>query len=62
MALGNLAWSAVLGQSFSEALDSAQRAATLAPDLLWIRGNLAHALLFAGRADEAKQIYLANKG
>ena len=62
VALGNLAWSAVLGQSFSEALDSAQRAATLAPDLLWIRGNLAHALLFAGRADEAKQIYLANKG
>lgn len=62
VALGNLAWSAVLSQSFSEALDSAQRATALAPDLLWIKANLAHALLFSGRADEAKQIYLGNKG
>ena len=62
VALGNLAWSAVLNQSFSEALDSAQRATAQAPDLLWIKANLAHALLFSGRADEAKQIYLANKG
>jgi len=62
VALGNLAWSAVLNQSFSEALDSTQRATALAPDLLWIKANLAHALLFSGHADEAKQIYLANKG
>ena len=51
-----------LNQSFSEALDSAQRATAQAPDLLWIKANLAHALLFSGRADEAKQIYLANRG
>ena len=62
VALGNLAWSAVLSQSFSEALESAQRATVLAPDLLWIKANLAHALLFSGRADEAKQVYLGNKG
>jgi tetratricopeptide (TPR) repeat protein len=62
VALGNLAWTAVVAQSYSEALDAAERATSLAPDLLWVKGDLAHALLFAGRADEAKQIYLANKG
>jgi tetratricopeptide (TPR) repeat protein len=62
VALGNLAWSAVVARSYSEALDAAERATSLAPDLLWLKGNLAHALLFAGRIDEAKQIYLANKG
>ena len=62
IANGNLAWSAVLARSFPEALDAGKRAVVLAPDLLWLKGNLAHALLFSGRAEEAKRIYLDNKG
>lgn len=62
IANGNLAWSAVLAQSFPEALDAGKRAVVLAPDLLWLKGNLAHALLFSGRAEEAKRIYPDNKG
>ncbi len=61
-ALGSLAWHAVLGHKFDEALAAADRAQALAPDQLWIKANRAHALLFGGRADEARAIYLAYKG
>jgi hypothetical protein len=41
--------------------DDAQEALTLDPTALCIATNEAHALLFLGRFDEAKAIYLDNK-
>jgi tetratricopeptide (TPR) repeat protein len=61
-AMGSLAWYALFAREFDQALRSSQRGAALAPDLVWIRTNLAHALMFLGRADEARAIFLQNRG
>ena len=34
----------------------------MAPNKIWIDGNRAHALMFLGRTDEARKIYLAHRG
>ncbi len=61
-ALGTLAWYALFARKFDEALAVSERAVPLAPDLPWIKTNRAHALLFLGRVDEARALYLAHKG
>lgn len=61
-ALGNLAWYALIARDFAEALAASERARALAADQVWIESNRAHALLFLGRLQEARQIYLAHKG
>lgn len=61
-ALGNLAWYALIARDFAEALAAAERARKLAPDQIWVDTNRAHALVFLGRMQEARRIYLAHKG
>lgn len=61
-ALGNLAWYALIAREFATALAASERASTLAPGQIWVETNRAHALLFLGRPDEARQIYLAHRG
>jgi CHAT domain-containing protein/tetratricopeptide (TPR) repeat protein len=61
-ALGNLAWYALFERAFGEALAAAERAHSLAPELLWIEINRAHALLFVGHTDDARALYLAHRG
>lgn len=61
-ALGVVAYDALLAQAFDKALSTAERAIALAPDILWIKANRAHALLFLGRTQEAEELYLAHKG
>jgi tetratricopeptide (TPR) repeat protein len=61
-ALGNYAFSAIFAKQYAEALAAAERAMSLAPDKLWIATNRAHALLFLGRADEARAAYLEHRG
>src|SRR5215470_13023860 len=61
-ALGSLAWYALHARNFEEALTAADRAVALAPDQIWLATNRAHALLFLGRTDEARVLYLAHKG
>jgi tetratricopeptide (TPR) repeat protein len=61
-ALGELAWYALHARKFDEALAAADRAASLAPDQIWLATNRAHALLFLGRIDEARALYLGHKG
>jgi hypothetical protein len=34
----------------------------LAPEQLWLRGIRAHALMFLGRVEEARAIYLGHRG
>jgi tetratricopeptide (TPR) repeat protein len=61
-ALGSLAWHALLGRKLDEALAAAERSRTIAPELIWVELNRAHALLFLGRLKEARATYLAHKG
>jgi len=60
-ALGSLAWNALFARDYVEALAAAKRGFALAPHLLWIETNRAHALLFLGRSGEARELYLAHK-
>jgi tetratricopeptide (TPR) repeat protein len=61
-ALGSLAWGALLARSFEKALTASDQAIALAPDLLWLKTNRAHALMFLGRNQEAQNLYLKFKG
>lgn len=61
-ALGRVALLALFSKSFDKALAASDRAAALDPSLIWVQANRAHALMFAGRSDEAKKLYLAYKG
>jgi tetratricopeptide (TPR) repeat protein len=60
--IGTLAYRLVLVHDFSSALDAVDRAIALAPDKIWLYGNRAHALMFLGREDEARAIYLRFHG
>ncbi len=61
-ALGTVAWYALFAKHPKRALAASERALTLAPDLLWIETNRAHALLFLDRTGEAIAAYAARKG
>src|SRR5262245_5631076 len=60
-ALGSVAWQALFARDYVAALAAAERGLALAPHLLWIETNRAHALLFLGRTREAQELYLAHK-
>jgi tetratricopeptide (TPR) repeat protein len=60
-ALGSLADVQLLNQQPDDALGSADEALSLDPSAIWVETNRAHALLFLGRFDEAKYIYLTFK-
>ncbi|QOR61230.1 TIR domain-containing protein [Sulfurovum sp. ST-21] len=59
---GNLSWFQLLSGEYKEALKSAEEGLKLDPAQKWIETNLAHAKLFLGKYDEAKMIYVKNKG
>jgi len=61
-ALIGLSWGALFAHEFSKSLDASERAIKLSPNDLVPVTNQAHALMFLGRAAEAKAIYLAHKG
>jgi TPR repeat protein/energy-coupling factor transporter ATP-binding protein EcfA2 len=61
-ALGEVAWCALFAREYERALAVAERAHALIPDDLQIESNRAHALMFLGRQEEAKALYLAYKG
>lgn len=60
--MGYLAWSLDLAGTFAMALDVAERAVAAAPAEVWINANRAHALMFLGRTDEARHLYLLYRG
>jgi tetratricopeptide (TPR) repeat protein len=59
--LNSLSWEALFARDFSRALAASERARALDPDKLVFEGNHAHALMFLGRAEEARTIYLSHK-
>jgi tetratricopeptide (TPR) repeat protein len=59
---GHISWYRLFTREFGEALAASERGLALAPDKLWISTNRAHALMFLGRAEEARAAYLEHKG
>jgi tetratricopeptide (TPR) repeat protein len=60
--IGGLAYNFVLARNFVRALETADQAISLAPDEIWLYTNRAHALMFLGRVDEARTLYLQYRG
>jgi len=60
--LKTLAWYALFAKEFTKALSVADRAHILLPENLTIESNRAHALMFLGRGEESRKLYLAYKG
>ena len=61
-ALNQVAWCALFAREFDTALSALERAHALLPADLMIETNRAHALMFLGREEEARVLYLAHKG
>jgi TPR repeat protein len=61
-ALNSVAWYALFAREFTKALTVADRARALFRDDLMIETNRVHALMFLGRGEDAKALYLAHKG
>jgi hypothetical protein len=60
--IGGVAYKFVLDRKYAIALECADQALSLAPDQTWLQGNRAYALMFLGRGDEARAIYLHYRG
>jgi tetratricopeptide (TPR) repeat protein len=57
-ALGSLSFVLLLNRRAGDALAAAQEALSLDPAPLWVETNRAHALLFLGRSEESKAVYV----
>ena len=51
-----------MARQFASALESAEQTISLAPDMIWLYSNRAHALMFLDRTDEARALYLQYRG
>lgn len=60
--LGSVAWDALFAHDFDKALAVSNRAVNLAPNLIWIKTNYAHALMLLDRTDAARAMYLEYRG
>ena len=60
--IGGLAYRFILARDFATALEATDQAIALAPDVIFLYGNRAHALMFLGRVDEARTLYLKYRG
>ncbi len=60
--VGVIAYHSLIAREFARALEASDLAISYAPDLVWLHTNRAHALMFLGRPDEARAIYLARRG
>jgi predicted Zn-dependent protease len=60
-ALVPVAWEALLAGEPAKALAAAERSLSLAPGNLTAETNRVHALMYLGRAQEARALYLAHK-
>jgi tetratricopeptide (TPR) repeat protein len=58
----NLSYQFLLARNFPLALETADLTTERMPDALWLQVNRAHALLFIGRVDEARALYIRHRG
>ena len=60
--IGGLAYDCILARDFATALEAADQAISLIPDNIDYYTNRAHALMFLGRIEEARGLYLKYRG
>jgi tetratricopeptide (TPR) repeat protein len=60
--IGALSFRFLLVREFGTGLEAVDEAIALAPDMVWLYGNRAHALLFLDRIDDARALYLQYRG
>jgi tetratricopeptide (TPR) repeat protein len=60
--MGALSYLFVLAGKFADALEASDEAISVAPQKIWIHTNRAHALMFLGRLEEARALYLKYGG
>jgi hypothetical protein len=60
--IGGLAYRFVLARNFARALEASDLVISLSPDEIWLHTNRAHALMFRGRVEEARALYLRYRG
>jgi tetratricopeptide (TPR) repeat protein len=60
--IGGISYLLVLNRDFSKALEAANQATSLLPKETWIYSNVAHALMFVGRVQSARALYLKYRG
>jgi tetratricopeptide (TPR) repeat protein len=60
--IGGFAYRFVLAREYNKALDAADQAIALAPSTIWFYSNRAHALMFLGRTEQARALYLKYRG
>jgi tetratricopeptide (TPR) repeat protein len=60
--IGSVAFEFNLAREFTAALEAADQAISLAPDKIWLYTNRAHALMFLGRTEDARALYLRYRG
>jgi tetratricopeptide (TPR) repeat protein len=60
--IGGISYHMVLKKDFSRALDAANLAISVSPKKMWLYSKKAHALMFLGRIESARSIYLQYRG
>jgi tetratricopeptide (TPR) repeat protein len=60
--IGALAYYLVLARNFGKALEAADETISASSEQIWLYTNRAHALMFLGRVDEARALYLRYRG
>jgi hypothetical protein len=60
--MGGLAYNLLLAKKFEKSLEASDRAIAAEPGRVRLYTNRAHALMFLGRVDEARTLYLAHRG
>ncbi len=60
--IGGVAFLLLPARDFKTALEAADQAISLEPNKIWLYTNRAHALMFLGRTDEARALYLKYRG
>lgn len=60
--IGGIAFLFVLKGDFSKALEAGNQATSLMPKEIWMYSNVAHALMFLGRVQNARTLYLKYRG
>jgi hypothetical protein len=59
--IGSMAYRLVAARDFAVALEAADEAISRADQAVWLYTNRAHALMFLGRVDEARTLYLRHR-
>ena len=60
--IGTLSYRFALAGDFAKAIAVADEVIALAPEKIWLYTNRAHALMFVGRIEEARAVYLKYRG